>query len=238
DLANELRVIETLGPSTIQPVVVSRRLPRAVKSELRRTFLSLADDPSARQSLAAALVQRFVPVHDRDYADLRSMTDAAATARWKKLDCRPRCRYGPRVRQRVGSLLPTYHFVDPDRGEGRRATLRYGIVPVDSQLLANGDGPLAVFGVMDADFRQAGVHRPLRLGSGGPHLRFDAIEQRFKVESFGALGHPPGRERPAGAGRPAIVVGHPFLAKRLLVGVLLDDIGVEPFCDPGKRDGP
>src|SRR5262245_32652297 len=86
DLANELRVIEALGPSTIQPVVVSRRLPRPVKSELRRTFLSLADDPAARRPLAAALVERFVPVRDRDYDDLRRMTDAALSAGWHTLD--------------------------------------------------------------------------------------------------------------------------------------------------------
>src|SRR6185436_14962397 len=30
------------------------------------------------------------------------------------------------------------------------------------------------------------------------------------------------------AGRPAVVVGHPLLAKRLLLGVLLDDIGHKP----------
>jgi len=86
DLANELRVIETLGPSTIQPVVVSRRLPHPMKSKLRRTFLSLADDPAARQPLAAAMVERFVPVCDRDYDDLRHMSDAALTAGWHSLD--------------------------------------------------------------------------------------------------------------------------------------------------------
>jgi phosphonate transport system substrate-binding protein len=86
DLANELRVIETLGPATIQPVVVSRRLPHPVKSELRRTFLSLADDPAAQQALDAALVERFVPVHDRDYDDLRRMTDVALAAGWHSLD--------------------------------------------------------------------------------------------------------------------------------------------------------
>jgi phosphonate transport system substrate-binding protein len=86
ELANELRVIETLGPSTIQPVVVSRRLPPPVKSKLQRTFLSLADDPAARQSLSAALVERFVPVRDGDYDDLRHMSDAAVTAGWQSLD--------------------------------------------------------------------------------------------------------------------------------------------------------
>ena len=85
-LANDLRVIEALGPSTIQPVVIARRLPRPVKATLRRTFLSLADDPAARQPLAAALVERFVPVGDRDYDDVRRMADAALAAGWHMLD--------------------------------------------------------------------------------------------------------------------------------------------------------
>jgi phosphonate transport system substrate-binding protein len=86
DLAKELRVIETLGPSTIQPVVVSRRLPRSVKSKLRRTFLALADDPAARRRLATALVERFVPVRDRDYDGIRHMRDIAVAAGWRTLD--------------------------------------------------------------------------------------------------------------------------------------------------------
>jgi len=86
DLANELRIIDTLGPSTIQPVVVSRRLPRAVKARLRHTFLSLANDPAARPPLAEALVERFAPVGDRDYDDLRRMSEVAAAAGWRTLD--------------------------------------------------------------------------------------------------------------------------------------------------------
>src|SRR5262245_41355086 len=85
-LADELRVIETLGPSTIQPVVVSRRLPRPVKSELQRKFLSLSAAPAAQQPVAAALGERFVPVGDGDYDDLRRMSEAALTAGWHSLD--------------------------------------------------------------------------------------------------------------------------------------------------------
>jgi len=85
-LADQLRVIETMGPSTIQPVAVSRRLPRRVKAKIQRTFLSLADDPAARRPLAAALVDRFVPVRDGDYDDLRRMSDVARSAGWHSLD--------------------------------------------------------------------------------------------------------------------------------------------------------
>ena len=67
ELAKKVRVIETLGPSTIQPVVAARRLSRLVKAKLRRALLSLAGDPAAREPLAAAQVERFVPVRDRHY---------------------------------------------------------------------------------------------------------------------------------------------------------------------------
>jgi phosphonate transport system substrate-binding protein len=86
ELANELRVIDVLGPSTIQPVVVSRRLPRSIKAKVRRTFLSLADDPAARHQLAEALVDRFVHLGDRDYDDLRRMSNVAIAAGWRTLD--------------------------------------------------------------------------------------------------------------------------------------------------------
>lgn len=86
DLANELRVIEVLGPSTIQPVVVARRLPRSVKATLRRTFLSLADDPAAGPPLADAQIERLVSVRDCDYDDLRHMSDVAVAGGWRTLD--------------------------------------------------------------------------------------------------------------------------------------------------------
>jgi phosphonate transport system substrate-binding protein len=86
DLATELRVIDTLGPSTIQPVVVSRRLPRSIKATLRRVFLSLAADPAGRRPLSAAMVEGFVSVGDRDYDDLRRMSEVAVAGGWDKLD--------------------------------------------------------------------------------------------------------------------------------------------------------
>ena len=85
-LAEELRVIDSLGPSTIQPVVVARRLSARVKAELRHLLLTLADDPTADRPLTAAAVERFVPVGDRDYDDLRRMADAAVAAGWQTLD--------------------------------------------------------------------------------------------------------------------------------------------------------
>ncbi len=78
-LAGHLRVIATFGPSTIQPVVASTRLPEALRGQIRAALLALADDPAARAPLEAGFVARFVPIADATYADIRAM-QAAATA--------------------------------------------------------------------------------------------------------------------------------------------------------------
>jgi phosphonate transport system substrate-binding protein len=77
DLADELRVIEILGPSTIQPVVAARHLPAEAKAALRAALLQMGDDPAARKALARGFVERFVPVTDGDYDDIRMMLVAA-----------------------------------------------------------------------------------------------------------------------------------------------------------------
>jgi phosphonate transport system substrate-binding protein len=77
DFAGELRVIEALGPSTIQPVVAARHLPIEVKAALRVALLRLGNDPSARKELGRGFVDHFVPVTDSDYDDIRGMVTAA-----------------------------------------------------------------------------------------------------------------------------------------------------------------
>jgi phosphonate transport system substrate-binding protein len=80
ELAARIRIIETLGPSTIQPVVAARRLPQCLRNELRAFLLDLANDPVARPHLDRALVQRFEAVNDASYTDIRTMAAAAEAA--------------------------------------------------------------------------------------------------------------------------------------------------------------
>jgi phosphonate transport system substrate-binding protein len=80
ELAARLRVLEVLGPSTIQPVVASRRLSAALRSELRGVLLGLADDAEGRARLAHGFVARFAAVGDGDYDDIRAMFAAAEDA--------------------------------------------------------------------------------------------------------------------------------------------------------------
>lgn len=73
-LRRRLRVVATLGPSTIQPVVAStRRLGPAVLDQLRDVLLELHRDRAARPILAGAGIRRFVAIGDADYDDIRRM---------------------------------------------------------------------------------------------------------------------------------------------------------------------
>jgi phosphonate transport system substrate-binding protein len=80
DLAEQVRVVEALGPSTIQPVAVSRRVPEDVREAIREVLVSMAEDPAVRERLSVALVERFVPVDAGSYDDIRMMVDACEAA--------------------------------------------------------------------------------------------------------------------------------------------------------------
>jgi phosphonate transport system substrate-binding protein len=72
-LARRLRVIDTLGPSTIQPIVAARRLPELLKAQLRVLLLELHHSLAAREPLAHGYIERFVAMGDADYDDVREM---------------------------------------------------------------------------------------------------------------------------------------------------------------------
>ena len=80
DLRERLKVIDTLGPAGIQPVVAASRLPDQLKAEVGAVLLSMGGDPAARVHLAPGFVERFVPVTDEDYEDVRAMLTAAEDA--------------------------------------------------------------------------------------------------------------------------------------------------------------
>jgi phosphonate transport system substrate-binding protein len=75
-----LRVIDSLGPSTIQPVVVASWLAEGLKDDLRSILLEMAGDPAGRTVLSDRLVDRFVAVADEDYDDLRRMRATCVAA--------------------------------------------------------------------------------------------------------------------------------------------------------------
>lgn len=80
ELKARLRVIQSLGPSPIQPVVVASRLPSSLKDDLATALTSMHRDSEARQALAYGSVKRLVPVTDSDYDPIRRMLEAIERA--------------------------------------------------------------------------------------------------------------------------------------------------------------
>jgi ABC-type phosphate/phosphonate transport system, periplasmic component len=72
-LATQLRIIDTFGPSSIPPVVVAARLDPLLKQALRKALLALHTDTLVAQSLHEGAITRFVAIEDTGYNDLRSM---------------------------------------------------------------------------------------------------------------------------------------------------------------------
>jgi phosphate/phosphite/phosphonate ABC transporter binding protein len=73
DVAQSVRIVDSFGPSTIPPVVVSSHVPAVVKSKLRERFLTMHEDRVLGRQLELGLIERFVPISDAQYQDIRAM---------------------------------------------------------------------------------------------------------------------------------------------------------------------
>jgi phosphonate transport system substrate-binding protein len=78
DLAQQVRVVTTLGPSPIPPLVVSRALSSAVRNDLRSVLLEMHHDPRGSHVLSRGRVRQYVEVRDSDYDPIRMMATAGA----------------------------------------------------------------------------------------------------------------------------------------------------------------
>ncbi len=72
-LSQQLCVIDMLGPSTIPPIVVSKRMDVTVKREIQQVLCTMHQDPHATCWLREGLIDRFVPITDEQYDDVRAM---------------------------------------------------------------------------------------------------------------------------------------------------------------------
>lgn len=84
-LSSRLRIVASLGPSTIQPVAISRRVEPQLRDAVTKVLLDLHKTPAGRDCLATGLVERFVPVGPSSYDDIRSMLAACETAGFMEL---------------------------------------------------------------------------------------------------------------------------------------------------------
>ena len=72
-LASQLSIIDRLGPSSIPPVLAARRLPARLKRDIQRVLVTMHRDPRLADMLYGGDIERFVPVQDEQYDDIRSM---------------------------------------------------------------------------------------------------------------------------------------------------------------------
>ncbi len=77
EIAGQIRVIETFGPSPIPPWVVSRNVPADLRKSLLEILTEMITDPGGQSILRKARMARFVPISDRDYDPIRAMARIA-----------------------------------------------------------------------------------------------------------------------------------------------------------------
>jgi ABC-type phosphate/phosphonate transport system substrate-binding protein len=73
ELGPQLRVIATLGPSSIPPVVVARNLDSDLKYRIREALITMHCDLDMARNLQEGRIERFTPVSDADYDDIRKI---------------------------------------------------------------------------------------------------------------------------------------------------------------------
>jgi ABC-type phosphate/phosphonate transport system substrate-binding protein len=80
ELAGQVRVIDTLGPSSIQPLVATMAPSDSIRREVQEVVTALARSEAGRARLEEGLVDRFVAVDDSGYGDIRAMLEAVEGA--------------------------------------------------------------------------------------------------------------------------------------------------------------
>lgn len=79
ELRETFRLVESIGPGPIPPVVVAIGLAEDLKKRLREIFVTMHEEPDGRAILAGGLIARFVRVQDGDYDPIRAMVRRAQT---------------------------------------------------------------------------------------------------------------------------------------------------------------
>ncbi len=72
-LAAQIRVIDVLGPSTIPPVVVAKKVDAKLKRQLQEALITMHYDDYALSQLHKGSIERFVPMASEHYQDMRDM---------------------------------------------------------------------------------------------------------------------------------------------------------------------
>ena len=83
ELSNHLRVVESIGPCPIPPVVAAQRLGANFINELQSALCQ--PDTELRAAMKEAQIRRYIAVQSEDYAVIGVMYDAAVKAGYKTI---------------------------------------------------------------------------------------------------------------------------------------------------------
>jgi phosphonate transport system substrate-binding protein len=81
ELADRIRVVASLGPSTNMPLVACAATCESLREEVGEVITGLGSEEADRGGLAPGLFSGFVPIDDSAYDDIRRMLDAVEAAR-------------------------------------------------------------------------------------------------------------------------------------------------------------
>lgn len=85
EFADQIRVIDSLGPSTIQPFAAAAHIPIPLRQDVQDSLVRMHHHEETRQILMNGLIDRFVSVDDSDYDDIRAMLAACEHTDFMKL---------------------------------------------------------------------------------------------------------------------------------------------------------
>ncbi|MGH8959318.1 MAG: phosphate/phosphite/phosphonate ABC transporter substrate-binding protein [Acidimicrobiia bacterium] len=80
EVTKNIKVIDALGPSTIQPVAVSKRFDREFRDAVAKVMVEFHQTDRGREILDLGLVEKWVPMQASDYDDIRAMVEACEEA--------------------------------------------------------------------------------------------------------------------------------------------------------------
>ena len=80
EVTDNLKIIDAVGPSTIQPVAISKRFDDAFRQRVRDVLIGFDKTSAGREVLALGTVEKWVEVGPADYNDIRRMVEACETA--------------------------------------------------------------------------------------------------------------------------------------------------------------
>jgi phosphonate transport system substrate-binding protein len=80
ELADRIRLIASLGPSTNMPLVACAATCESLREEVGEVVTGLGNDEADREGLTPGLFSGFVPIDDSAYDDIRRMLGAVEAA--------------------------------------------------------------------------------------------------------------------------------------------------------------